>query len=151
MLTNLVCSLIEHEQIKTTLPKAKDLRPLVERMITQGKKGSLHARRLALARLLGSQPLVQKLMGPLAERFKDRSGGYTRIVKTGNRYGDNAPMAVIEFVDFDLAAKIEMKAAQAVAREAAEEGAEVSPAVKSKEKPAPKNKAKPEKKSAKKP
>ncbi len=98
---NMANSLIEHGQIKTTLPKAKDLRPFVERLVTLGKKGDLHARRRALA-ILRSQSSVQKLLAELADRFKKRNGGYTRIVKAGHRYGDNAPMAIIEFVDHQL-------------------------------------------------
>lgn len=103
MLANLANSLIENEQIKTTLPKAKDLRPLVEKWVTVGKKGTLAARRHALEYL--NPHVAKKLLGPLAERYKDRQGGYVRIVKAGFRYGDNAPMAIIEFVDRDLSAK----------------------------------------------
>ena len=95
---------IKHEQIRTTLPKAKDLRPIVERLITLGKKGGLANRRLAYARLR-DEAMVAKLFGPLAERYKDRAGGYTRVLKAGFRYGDAAAMAVIEFVDRDPAAK----------------------------------------------
>lgn len=97
-------SLIKHEQIKTTLPKAKDLRPIVEKMITLGKKGGLSNRRQAISQL-GDKDLAAKIMGPLAERYKDRSGGYVRIIKTGTRAGDNADMAIIELVDRDLSAK----------------------------------------------
>ena len=104
MLANLAAALIKHEQIETTLPKAKDLRPVVEKLITLGKKGGLHSRRLALARL-PEKSVVDKLFGPLAERYADRHGGYVRIVKAGFRYGDAAPMAVIEFVDRDPEAK----------------------------------------------
>jgi large subunit ribosomal protein L17 len=100
----LAASLLKHEQIKTTLPKAKDLRPLVERMITLGKKGGLSRRRQAIS-LLGDQEIAAKIMGPLAERYKNRSGGYVRIVKAGMRPGDNSPMAIIELVDRDLEAK----------------------------------------------
>jgi large subunit ribosomal protein L17 len=96
---NLAQALIKNEQIKTTLPKAKDLRPVVERLITLAKKGGLHARRQAIAQLQDAET-VTKLMDSLAGRFQGRNGGYTRVLKAGFRYGDNAPMAVIEFVDF---------------------------------------------------
>jgi large subunit ribosomal protein L17 len=96
---NLAQALIKHEQIKTTLPKAKDLRPVVERLITLAKKGGLHARRQAIAQLQDVD-VATKLMDTLATRFQGRAGGYTRVLKAGFRYGDNAPMAVIEFVDF---------------------------------------------------
>ena len=104
MFANLAAALIKHEQIKTTLPKAKDLRPVVERLVTLGKRGGLHARRQALA-MLQDRKLTEKLFGPLAERYKDRAGGYTRVLRAGFRYGDAAPMAVIELVDRDPAAK----------------------------------------------
>jgi len=96
--------LIKHEQITTTLPKAKDLRPIVEKMVTWGKKGDLAARREALS-YLEDAILVSKIMGPMAERYKERQGGYTRIIKAGFRHGDNAPIAVIEFIDRDVTAK----------------------------------------------
>ena len=96
--------MLKHEQIRTTLPKAKDLRPIVERLITLGKRGGLHARRQAIARL-GDRALSEKLLTTLAERYAGRAGGYTRIIKAGFRYGDNAPMAVIELVDRDPDAK----------------------------------------------
>lgn len=96
---NMAESLIMHESIRTTLPKAKELRPIVEKIITLGKRGGLHCRRQAISKLR-SQDSVRKVMGELSERFADRDGGYLRIVKAGNRYGDNAPMAVIQFVDF---------------------------------------------------
>ena len=104
MFMNLAGALIKHEQITTTLPKAKDLRPIVEKLVTLGKRGDLHARRQAIAEMrdLG---MVKKLFEVLGPRYKDRHGGYTRIVKAGFRYGDNAPMAVIEFVDRDVDAK----------------------------------------------
>ncbi len=102
---NLAQALIKNEQIKTTLPKAKDLRPIVEKLVTLGKRGDLHARRQALA-ALQDQEVVSKLMSVLAGRFASRSGGYTRILKAGFRYGDNAPMAVIEFVDYDPTAQV---------------------------------------------
>jgi len=104
MFENLAASLLKHEQIRTTLPKAKDLRPIVERLITLGKRGGLHARRQAIAKL-GDRALADKLLTILAERYASRSGGYTRIVKAGFRYGDDAPMAVIELVDRDPDAK----------------------------------------------
>ena len=104
MFANLACALIKHEQIKTTLPKAKDLRPVVERLITLGKHGGLANRRRAIAALQDTV-LANKLMTVLAERYADRQGGYTRIIKAGYRYGDNAAMALIEFVDRDPEAK----------------------------------------------
>jgi large subunit ribosomal protein L17 len=99
MFKNLAQALIKNEQIKTTLPKAKDLRPVVEKLITLAKRGGLHCRRQAVSQLQ-DQDVVKKLMD-MGARFSARSGGYTRIVKAGFRYGDNAPMAIIEFVDFD--------------------------------------------------
>jgi large subunit ribosomal protein L17 len=104
MFENLAASLLKHEQIRTTLPKAKDLRPIVERLITLGKRGGLHARRQAIAQLQ-DRALADKLLTTLAERYADRSGGYTRIVKAGFRHGDDAPMAIIELVDRDPEAK----------------------------------------------
>src|SRR5207248_7997583 len=104
MFENLAAALLKHEQIRTTLPKAKDLRPIVERLITLGKRGGLHARRQAIARL-GDRVLAEKLLTVLAQRYASRAGGYTRIVKDGFRYGDNAAMAVIELVDRDPEAK----------------------------------------------
>jgi len=104
MFSNMANALIKHEQIKTTLPKAKDLRPIVEKLITLGKKGGLANKRLAYAELRDNA-VVDKLFTVIAERYKDRNGGYTRVLKAGFRYGDNAPMAVIEFVDRDVAAK----------------------------------------------
>jgi large subunit ribosomal protein L17 len=104
MLANMVVSLIKHEQLTTTLPKAKELRPVAEKFITLGKKGGLHARRLALSRL-GDHDQVAKLFGALAERYAGRRGGYTRVLKAGFRYGDASPMAVIELVDRDPEAK----------------------------------------------
>ena len=100
----LAASLLKHEQIKTTLPKAKDLRPIVEKMITLGKRGGLSCRRQAIA-LIGDKEIAAKIMGPLAERYKKRAGGYVRIVKAGFRPGDNAAMAIIELLDRDLTAK----------------------------------------------
>ncbi|MDJ0610256.1 MAG: 50S ribosomal protein L17 [Kiloniellales bacterium] len=104
MFANMAASLIKHEQIKTTLPKAKDLRPYVERLITLGKRGDLHARRQALS-VLRDTKITAKLFDELAERYKDRRGGYTRVLKAGFRYGDMAPMGVIELVDRDPDAK----------------------------------------------
>lgn len=104
MFANLAQALILNEQILTTLPKAKDLRPIVEKLVTLGKKGGLNARRILTSRLRNDD-LAAKLVGPIAERFSKRSGGYTRIIKNGFRYGDNAPMAIIEFIDRDETAK----------------------------------------------
>lgn len=101
---NLSQALIKHEQITTTLPKAKDLRPIVEGLITKGKKGGLANRRLLIAQLQ-DEKLVEKLLTTLATRYKTRAGGYTRVLKAGFRHGDMAPMAVIEFVDRDVTAK----------------------------------------------
>jgi large subunit ribosomal protein L17 len=104
MFANMAAALIKHEQIVTTLPKAKDLRGVVEGLITLAKKGDLHSRRLAAARLRDEQ-MVIKLFDKLGDRYRARPGGYTRVLKAGFRYGDNAPLAVIELVDRDLAAK----------------------------------------------
>ena len=104
MFDNLCHALLKHEQIRTTLPKAKDLRPVVERLITLGKRGGLHARRQALADLQDTK-IVEKLFTTLAERYKGRAGGYTRIIKDGFRHGDAADMAMIELVERDLEAK----------------------------------------------
>ncbi|WP_230533509.1 50S ribosomal protein L17 [Microvirga roseola] len=104
MFANMSAALVKHEQIVTTLPKAKDLRPVVEKLITMAKRGDLHARRLAMSKLR-DEAMVKKLFDVLGPRYKDRQGGYTRIMKAGFRYGDNAPMAVIEFVDRDVDAR----------------------------------------------
>ena len=104
MFMNMSQALIKHEQIVTTLPKAKDLRPVVEKLVTLGKRGDLHARRQAIAQLHDVK-LVAKLFDVLGPRYKNRNGGYTRVLKAGFRYGDNAPLAVIEFVDRDVDAK----------------------------------------------
>ena len=104
MFANMAQALIKHEQIITTLPKAKDLRPVVEKLVTLGKKGGLSMRRQAISEMRDLDQ-VKKLFDVLAPRYKDRHGGYTRIIKAGFRYGDNAPMAVIEFVDRDVDAK----------------------------------------------
>jgi len=100
----MVAALIKHEQIVTTLPKAKDLRPIVEKLVTLGKRGDLHARRLAVAEIR-DVAMVKKLFEVIGPRYKDRNGGYTRVLKAGFRYGDNAARAVIEFVDRDVDAK----------------------------------------------
>ena len=104
MFANMSAALIKHEQIRTTLAKAKELRPIVEKLITLGKKGSLHARRHAISRL-APDAYIDKLFGEVAKRYENRNGGYTRIIKDGNRYGDSAPMAYIELVDRDINAK----------------------------------------------
>jgi large subunit ribosomal protein L17 len=104
MFANMAASLIEHEQIVTTLPKAKEIRPIVEKLITLGKRGDLHARRQAISAIRDVQ-LVQKLFDVLATRYADRHGGYIRIMKAGYRFGDNAPLAVVEFVERDITAK----------------------------------------------
>lgn len=103
MLMNLVKSLIRHEHIKTTLPKAKDLRPLVEKIITIAKRGDLAARRQIISFMRGNTPEVQKLFGSVAEKCRNRKGGYTRIIKAGYRLGDSAPVAIIELVDRESA------------------------------------------------
>jgi large subunit ribosomal protein L17 len=104
MFGNMAAALLKHEQIKTTLPKAKELKPVVDKLITLGKRGNLHARRQALSQL-PDEAVVQKLFSDLAERYAERSGGYTRVLKAGFRYGDSAPMAIIELVDRDPDAK----------------------------------------------
>jgi large subunit ribosomal protein L17 len=104
MFANMCQALIKHEQIITTLPKAKDLRPVVEKLITLGKRGDLHARRQAISQIK-DVVLVRKLFEVLGPRYTERHGGYTRIMKAGFRYGDNAPMAVFEFVDRDVNAR----------------------------------------------
>lgn len=104
MFANMSAALVKHEQITTTLPKAKELRPIVEKLVTLGKKGTLADRRLAMSKMR-DEDQVSKLFSVIAERYKERQGGYLRIMKAGFRYGDNAPMAVIEFVDRDESAK----------------------------------------------
>ena len=104
MFANMAAALIKHEQITTTLPKAKELRPIAEKLVTLGKKGGLHNRRLAYA-MLRDDAMVSKLFGALATRYASRAGGYTRVLRAGFRYGDAAPMGVIEFVDRDVEAK----------------------------------------------
>jgi large subunit ribosomal protein L17 len=120
LFANLAAALIKHEQIKTTLPKAKDLRPFVEKLITLGKRGDQHARRQAYA-VLRNDSVTQKLFGPLAERYKSRSGGYTRVLKAGFRFGDVAPMAIIELVERDPAAKGQDSGPRQKSDEASEE------------------------------
>lgn len=106
MFANMASALLKHEQIITTLPKAKELAPIVERLITLGKRGSLHARRQAISKIPASdKEIIKKLFDTLAERYKERSGGYTRVLKAGYRYGDAAPVAVIELVDRNEDAK----------------------------------------------
>lgn len=120
MFRNLAVALLKHEQITTTLPKAKELRPVAERLITLGKRGGLHAKRLAHAQLR-DDAIVNKLFGTLAERYRHRAGGYTRVLKAGVRHGDAASMAVIELMDRDPGAKGQDSGAkQQQAEEAAE-------------------------------
>ena len=104
MFGNMAAALIKHEQIVTTLPKAKELRPIVEKLVTLGKRGDLHARRQAIAQIR-DVPMVKKLFEVIGPRYKERNGGYCRVLKAGFRYGDSAPVAVIEFVDRDPDAK----------------------------------------------
>jgi large subunit ribosomal protein L17 len=104
MFANMAAALIKHEQIVTTLPKAKELRPIVEKLVTLGKRGDLHARRQAISEIR-DLPMVKKLFEVLGPRYKERQGGYTRVLKAGFRYGDSAPVGVIEFVDRDPDAK----------------------------------------------
>ena len=120
LFANMAGSLIEHEQIKTTLPKAKELRRIMDKLITLGKRGDLHARRQANAQLKQDQ-YVAKLFETLGPRYQERNGGYTRVLKAGFRYGDMAPMAIIELVDRDPAAKGAADKARVEAEEAAEE------------------------------
>lgn len=105
MLRNMVTSLLEHERIVTTVPKAKEARRMTEKMITLGKRGDLHARRQALA-YIRSKDIVAKLFDELSEQYADRQGGYTRIIRTGNRHGDAAPMAIVELVGYQPEAEI---------------------------------------------
>jgi large subunit ribosomal protein L17 len=104
MFANMAAALVKHEQIVTTLPKAKDLRPIIEKLVTLGKRGDLHARRQAVAEMRDIA-MVKKLFEVLGPRYKTRNGGYTRVLKAGFRYGDSAPVAVIELVDRDVAAR----------------------------------------------
>ena len=119
MFANMAASLITHEQIVTTLPKAKDLRPIVEKLVTYAKRGDLNSRRLAVGQIR-DEKAVKKLFEVLGPRYKDRNGGYTRVLKAGFRHGDNAAVGVIEFVDRDVSAK----GAEDRARREAEEAAE---------------------------
>ena len=120
LFANMAGSLIEHEQIKTTLPKAKELKRVMDKLITLSKKGDLHARRLAASRLKQDMH-VEKLFDVLGPRYAERNGGYTRVLKAGFRYGDMAPMAIIEFVDRDVSAKGAGDKARVEAEDAAEE------------------------------
>ncbi|HHI70123.1 MAG TPA: 50S ribosomal protein L17 [Rhodobacteraceae bacterium] len=120
LFANMAGSLIEHEQIKTTLPKAKELRRVVEKLVTLGKRGDLHARRLAASRLKQDKH-VAKLFEVIGPRYKERNGGYVRVMKAGFRYGDMAPMAIIEFVDRDTNAKGAADKARVAEEEAAQE------------------------------
>lgn len=122
MFANMAVSLIEHEQIVTTLPKAKELRPIVEKLVTLGKRGDLHARRQVISQIQ-DETQARKLFEAIAPRYADRQGGYTRIMKAGFRHGDSAPMAVIEFVERDVDAKGAADRARLEAEEAAEEDA----------------------------
>ncbi|MEM7748929.1 MAG: 50S ribosomal protein L17 [Pseudomonadota bacterium] len=126
MFSNMAASLIQHEQIVTTLAKAKDLRRVMDKYITLAKKGDLHSRRIAIARLR-NEDMVKKLFDTLAERYKDRNGGYTRVLRAGYRYGDSAPRAVIELVDRDPDVKgVEDRARAAEERETEAEAEGVS-------------------------
>ena len=120
MFANMACSLIEHEQIKTTLPKAKEIRRIVDKLITLGKRGDLHARRIAASQIK-QDAAVAKLFDTLGTRYKERQGGYSRVLKAGFRYGDMAPMAIVELVDRDPAAKGAGDKARLAAEEAAED------------------------------
>ena len=122
MFANMAASLIEHEQITTTVPKAKEIRPFVEKLVTLGKKGDLASRRLAISRTR-DEKAVRKLFATLAPRYADRNGGYIRIMRAGFRYGDNAPMAVVEFVERDPDAKGAKDRERVAAEEAAEDEA----------------------------
>lgn len=104
MLANMAVALLKHEQIKTTLPKAKELKPYVDKLVTLGKRGDLHARRQAISKLQ-DKTIVSKLFETIGPRYGERAGGYTRVLKAGFRYGDSAPMAIIELVDRDTSAK----------------------------------------------
>src|SRR5262249_51912173 len=119
MFANMAAALVKHEQIVTTLPKAKELRPVVEKLVTLAKRGDLHARRNAIS-VMRDVPMVKKLFDVIGPRYKDRNGGYTRVLKAGFRYGDSAPVAVIEFVDRDVDAKgVDSGPVQAKAEETA--------------------------------
>ena len=118
MFANMASSLIEHEQIKTTLPKAKELKRIIDKLITLGKRGDLHARRQAIASIK-QEPAVKKLFETLGPRYAERNGGYSRVLKAGFRHGDMAPMAIIELVDRDMSAKGAADKARVEAEEAA--------------------------------
>ena len=118
MFANMACSLIEHEQIKTTLPKAKELRPYIDKLITLAKRGDLHARRQAASQIR-QDAAVKKLFDVLGARYRERQGGYSRVLRAGFRYGDMAPMAIIELVDRDAEAKGAGDRARVTAEEAA--------------------------------
>lgn len=122
MFANMAAALIQHEQIVTTLPKAKELRPIVEKLVTLAKRGDLHARRLAVSRIR-DEAMVKKLFETLGPRYAERPGGYLRVLKAGFRYGDNAPVAVVEFVDRDESAKGAVDRARRAAEEEAAEAA----------------------------
>lgn len=122
MFANMAASLIKHEQIVTTLPKAKEMKPIIDKLITLGKRGDLHARRQAISQIRDTA-MVAKLFETLGERYKDRNGGYSRVLKAGFRYGDNAPMAVIELVDRDPDARGADDRARVEAEETAEDAA----------------------------
>ena len=122
MFANMAASLIEHEQIVTTLPKAKEIRPIVEKLVTLGKRGDLHARRQAISAIRDVK-VVAKLFDTIASRYATRNGGYLRIMKAGFRAGDNAPLAVVEFVERDVDAKGKNDRARVEAERAAEEAA----------------------------
>jgi large subunit ribosomal protein L17 len=122
MFANMAASLIQHEQIVTTLPKAKEMKPIIDKLITLGKRGDLHARRQAISQIR-DVAMVRKLFETLGERYKDRQGGYSRVLKAGFRYGDNAPLAVIELVDRDPAARGAGDRARVEAEQAAEDAA----------------------------
>ena len=122
MFANMAAALIQHEQIVTTLPKAKELRPVFEKLVTLAKRGDLHARRLVAARIR-DEAMTKKLFETIGPRYKERDGGYTRVLKAGFRYGDNAPLAVIELVDRDTEAKGAGDRARREAEETAQEEA----------------------------
>lgn len=144
MFANMACALIKHEQIFTTLPKAKDLRPIVEKLITAGKKNNLAARRLLISRLR-DEKMAEKVLAVLSKRYESRAGGYIRIMKAGFRYGDATPMAIIEFVDRDESARGQDSGP--VEGDEAPEAVEAAPKAKAPKKPAAK-KAKAEKAAA---
>ena len=122
MFANMAASLIEHEALVTTLPKAKEMKPIMDKLVTLGKRGDLHARRQAISQVR-DVAMVRKLFDVLASRYKERNGGYTRVVKAGFRYGDSAPMAVIELVDRDMSARGAADRARHEAEQAAENAA----------------------------